>query len=124
MPWKVENYYIVGKKILNIEITTPLVEFLYVKIDDVKRAWLEMLSQLSEEIPEFDMSWSMQPHDNDVLVTIRVAKAGELADLTTTEVRQALDATDALFGGAADHAPAPSKKTSTMKRWTCTGRKQ
>ncbi len=116
MPWKVENYYIISHRVLNIEITTPLIEFLYVNIDDVKKAWLEMLSQLAEEQPEYDMSWSMQPRNGEVLVTIRVAKAGALSDLTSTEVRHALDATDALFGQETRPPKSPSRRKSCKKQ--------
>jgi hypothetical protein len=98
MPWDVENYYIVDDRILKVEISVPLMEFLYTGIDDVKEAWLEMLDQFVTQQPGFDLSWEMQPRGDDALVTIKIAKAGELDEFTSLESKGALDAMDALMG--------------------------
>ena len=97
MAWEVENYYIVNDKVLCVEVTIPLMEFRHTKIDDVKKAWLEMMNQIVTEQPGFDMSWEIAPRDNDALVTIKIAKAGVLNDFTDTETRNMLSAVDALF---------------------------
>ncbi|MFX1483278.1 MAG: hypothetical protein ACFFCP_08815 [Promethearchaeota archaeon] len=96
MPWDITNYNI-DKRILRVEITIPLMEFLYLKIDDVKEAWLEMLGQFISEQPGIDMSWEMEPRDEDAMVTIKIAKIGELPDFSPEEARGAIDAIDALF---------------------------
>ena len=97
MAWKIENYYVVSDKVLNVEVTIPLMEFLHTKIDDVKKAWLEMMSQVITETPGFDMSWEIEPRDDDALVTIKIAKAGVLNELSASETRNMLSAVDALF---------------------------
>jgi len=97
MPWNVENYYIVDDRALFVEITIPLMEFYYTDIEDVKKEWLEMLDRFVKEQPGFDMSWEMQPKDENALVTIKIAKMGQLDDFTDAEARGALDAADALF---------------------------
>ena len=97
MAWKIENYYVVSDKVLCVEVTIPLMEFLHTEIDDVKRAWLEMMSQVSTEEPGFDMSWEIEPRDDEALVTIKIAKAGILRDFTDSETRNMLSAVDALF---------------------------
>lgn len=97
MAWKIENYYVVSDKVLCVEVTIPLMEFLHTKIDDVKKAWLEMMSQVSKEEPGFDMSWEIEPRGDDALVTIKIAKAGILENFTATETRNMLSAVDALF---------------------------
>ncbi|MEE9540801.1 MAG: hypothetical protein V3V85_04815 [Candidatus Thorarchaeota archaeon] len=97
MAWKIENYYVVSDKVLCVEVTIPLMEFLHTEIDDVKRAWLEMMSQVSTEEPGFDMSWEIEPRDDEALVTIKIAKAGILRDFTDFETRNMLSAVDALF---------------------------
>ncbi len=97
MAWKIENYYVVCDKVLCVEVTIPLMEFLHTEIDDVKRAWLEMMSQVSTEEPGFDMSWEIEPRDDEALVTIKIAKAGILRDFTDFETRNMLSAVDALF---------------------------
>jgi hypothetical protein len=94
MPWDIENYVIVDNRVLKVEISVPLMEFLYVNIDDVKVAWLEMLSQFIVEQPGVDMSWEMQPVDDKAVVTIRIAKSGQF---TKAETKGAIDAMDALF---------------------------
>ena len=94
MPWDIENYNIVDNRILKVEISVPLMEFLYVNIDDVKVAWLEMLSQFVAEQEGVDMSWEMQPVDDKAVVTIQIAKAGQF---TKAETKGAIDAVDALF---------------------------
>jgi hypothetical protein len=97
MPWDIENYNIVDGRILKVEITIPLIEFIYLKIDDVKEAWLEMLGQFISEQPGIDMSWVMEPKNEDALVTIKIAKIGELPEFSPEEARGAIDAIDALF---------------------------
>jgi hypothetical protein len=110
MPWDVENYYIVDDRILKVEISVPLMEFLYTGIDDVKEAWLEMLDQFITQQPGFDLSWEMQPRGDDALVTIKIAKSGELDEFTSQESKGALDAMDALMG-----EKKPKKKASKGK---------
>jgi hypothetical protein len=97
VPWTVENYYVKSGRILTVEITVPLVEFLYVSIDDVKKAWLGMLSQFASEKPQYEMSWEMAPRETDALVTIRIARRGVLRPFTKKELQHALSAADALF---------------------------
>ncbi|MFW9868757.1 MAG: hypothetical protein ACFFFO_00880 [Candidatus Thorarchaeota archaeon] len=97
MPWDIENYNIVDGRILKVEITIPLIEFIYLKIDDVKEAWLEMLGQFISEQPGIDMSWVMEPKNEDALVTIKIAKIGELPEFSPEEAKGAIDAVDALF---------------------------
>ena len=97
LAWKIENYYVVSDKVLCVEVTIPLMEFLHTKIDDVKKAWLEMMSQVVSETPGFDMSWEIEPRGDDALVTIKIAKEGVLKDLTADETRNMLSAVDALF---------------------------
>jgi hypothetical protein len=94
MPWDIENYIIVDNRILRVEISVPLIEFLYVSIDDVKVEWLEMLSQFIAEQPGVDMSWEMQPVEDKAMVIIQIAKAGQF---TKAETKGAIDAVDALF---------------------------
>jgi hypothetical protein len=102
MPWNIENYYIIDSRILKVEITVPLLEFLYIEIDDVKEAWLDMLKQFVSEQPGFDVSWEMQPRQDKAVVTIRIAKAGKLGEFTKEETRGAIDAVDALFDDKQD----------------------
>lgn len=99
MPWDIENYSIIDGRVLKVDITLPLIEFIYITIDDVKEAWLDMLKQFVSEQPGFDVSWEMQPRDDQALVTIQIAKAGKLGDFTRDEARGAIDAVDALFDG-------------------------
>ena len=56
-----------------------------------------MMSQVSTEEPGFDMSWEIEPRDDEALVTIKIAKAGILRDFTDFETRNMLSAVDALF---------------------------
>lgn len=97
MPWDIENYSIIDGRVLKVDITLPLIEFIYITIDDVKEAWLSMLKQFVSEQPGFDVSWEMQPRDDLALVTIQIAKAGKLRDFTKKEARKAIRAVDALF---------------------------
>ncbi|MFW9909884.1 MAG: hypothetical protein ACFFEF_15055 [Candidatus Thorarchaeota archaeon] len=97
MPWDIENYYIVDGRVLSVEIAIPLMEFLYTSIDDVREAWLDMLKEFVSEEPGVEMSWEMQPRDKDALVTIRIAKQGNLEVFTAKEAKGALGAVDALF---------------------------
>lgn len=72
-------------------------EFIYLKIDDVKEAWVNMLGQFIADQPGIDMSWTMEPRDDDAVVTIKIAKIGDLPEFSTEEARGAIDAVDALF---------------------------
>ncbi len=99
MPWSVNNYNIMDGHILKVEITIPLMEFIYLKIDDIKEAWLEMLGQFISEQPGIDMSWEMEPKNENALVTIMIAKVGDLPKFSPEEARGAIDAVDALFDG-------------------------
>ena len=108
MPWDIENYHIADGRVLNVDIVIPLVEFLYTNIDDVKEAWLEMLGQFVSEEPGFDMSWTMEPRNEDALVKIRIAKSGDLVKFTDAEAKGALGAVDALFD--MENASKPKKK--------------
>jgi hypothetical protein len=99
MPWSVNNYNIIDGRILKVEITIPLMEFIFLKIDDIKEAWLEMLGQFISEQPGIDMSWEMEPQNENALVTIMIAKAGELPEFSPEEARGAIDAVDAIFDG-------------------------
>ncbi|MCK4566452.1 MAG: hypothetical protein KAU48_03995 [Candidatus Thorarchaeota archaeon] len=94
MQWDIENYIVVDNRILKVEISVPLLDFVYIDIDDVKVAWLEMLSQFVSEEPGFDMSWEMRPVDDKAIVTIQIAKAGQF---TKEETKGAINAVDALF---------------------------
>jgi len=96
-----------------VDIAIPLVEFLYTNIDDVKEAWLDMLGQFVSEEPGFDMSWTMEPRNEDALVKIRIAKSGELAKFTDSEAKGALGAVDALFDQKKTSKP---KKKATKKK--------
>ena len=116
MPWDVENYYIVDGRILRVEITIPLMEFLYTKIDDVKEAWLEMLNQFVSQQPGIEMSWEMQPRENDALVTVQIGKSGDLDEFTPQEAQGALDAVDALFEDKPKAKPKPKKKKTAKKK--------
>ncbi len=95
--WTVENYYIIEGKVLTVEITIPLIEFLYITLDDVKDAWLSVLKSIMKEIPGFDISWTMTPQNEDALVIIKIAKTGELKEFTPSEIDGALTAVDAIF---------------------------
>jgi len=97
MPWDILSYNIIDKRVLQVEITTPLIEFIYLKIDDVKEAWLDMLGRFLSEQPGIDMSWEMEPKGDDALVTIKIAKIGELPEFSPEEARGAISAVDALF---------------------------
>lgn len=97
MPWDIQNYHIIDKRILKVEITIPMMEFIYLKIDDIKEAWLEMLGQFISEQPGIDMSWEMEPKNEDALVTIKIAKIGGLPEFSPEETRGAINAVDALF---------------------------
>ena len=100
MPWTVDNYNILDKRILRVEITVPLMEFMYLKIDDVKQAWVRFLGQFISEQPGIDMSWEMEPRDDNAWVTLKIAKTGNLPEFSPEEAIGALDAVDALFGNA------------------------
>jgi hypothetical protein len=97
MPWEIENYHIIDGSALHVDIVIPLLEFLYTGIDDVKEAWLEMLRQFVAEQPDVEMSWVMLPRGEDAVVTIKIAKVGELSKFTEDEQKAALGAADALF---------------------------
>ncbi len=97
MPWNIENYNMIDGRILKVEITVPLMEFIYLKIDDVKEAWVNMLGQFITEQPGIDMSWEMEPRNEDAVVTIKIAKIGDLPEFSVDEAKGAMDAVDALF---------------------------
>ena len=44
------------------------------------------------------MSWEMEPRDDNALVTLKIAKTGDLPKFSPEEAIGALDAVDALFG--------------------------
>jgi hypothetical protein len=98
-----------------VDIVIPLMEFLYTNIDDVKEAWLDMLGQFVSEEPGFEMFWTMQPRDEDAIVTIKIAKPGDLTKFTDAETKGALGAVDALFDEKKPKAK-PKKKSSTPKK--------
>ena len=100
MPWSIENYNIIDGRILRVEITVPLMEFIYLKIDDVKEAWVKFLGQFIADQPGIDMSWEMEPQDDNALVTLNIAKIGDLPKFSPEEARGAIDAVDALFDSA------------------------
>jgi hypothetical protein len=100
MPWNIDNYNIIDGHILRVEISVPLMEFIYLKIDDVKEAWVRFLGQFITEQPGIDMSWEMEPHDDNAIVTLKIAKTGHLPKFSEKEAIGALDAVDALFGNA------------------------
>ncbi|MHA2135348.1 MAG: hypothetical protein ACXAEN_15350 [Candidatus Thorarchaeota archaeon] len=95
--WNIENYFIVDSKVLTVEVSIPLVKFLYIKIDDMKEAWIRVLREFITDQPGLDMSWSMEPRNEDALVTIRIAKTGELEEFTSAEAHGAITAVDSLF---------------------------
>ena len=97
MPWDIQNYHMIDQRVLKVEITIPLIEFIYLKIDDVKEAWIEMLGQFIGGQPGIDMSWVMEPQGDNALVTIKIAKTGDLPEFSTKEAKGAIDAVDALF---------------------------
>jgi hypothetical protein len=97
MPWDIDNYNIIDGRILRVEITVPLLEFMYIKIDDVKEAWVRFLGQFVSEQPGIDMSWEMEPRDDNALVTLKIAKIGDLPEFSADEAESAIDAVDALF---------------------------
>jgi hypothetical protein len=94
--------------VLQVEITIPLMEFIYVNIEDVKDAWFNLLDQVVNEHPDYEMSWEMQPKNDDALVLVRIAKSGGLGEFTPKEAKAALAAADALF----EKPKAKSKKKS------------
>ena len=100
MPWNIDNYNIVDGRILRVEISVPLMEFIYLKIDDVKEAWMKFLGQFIADQPGLDMSWEMDPRDDNALVTLKIAKIGDLPKFSPEEARGAIDAVDALFDTA------------------------
>ncbi len=121
MPWNIENYYILGGRVLCIEITIPLIDFIYINIDDVKQAWIDLLREVVQEEPGLEVSWEMVPREKDALVTIRIAKKGELERFTSGEISRALGVTDAL---AAEEEKTASGKKSTKKKKTAAARRK
>ena len=112
MPWNIENYFIMNNTVLQVEITIPLMEFIYVKIEDVKDAWFNLLDQVVNEHPDYEMSWEMQSKNDDALVLVRIAKSGGLGEFTPKEAKAALAAADALFDKP---KTKPKKKTPKKK---------
>lgn len=84
-------------------------EFLYTNIDDVKDAWMQMLGQFVSEQPGVEMSWEMRPCGENAIVTIQIAKPGDLEVFTESEAKGALGAVDALFD---EKEEKPKKKAS------------
>lgn len=116
MPWNIENYYIMNNTVLQVEITIPLMEFLYVNIDEVKDAWVDLLGGFVAEHPDYEMSWEMAPQDEDALILVRIAKAGDLKEFTSEEAKDALAAADALFDAEKSKPKKKgSKKTAKAK---------
>ncbi len=115
MPWDIENYHIVDGKVLNVEISIPLMEFLYTNIDDVKNAWTEMLGQFMSDEPGLEMYWEMRPRGENAIVTIRIGKPGDLEGFSESEAKEALDAVDALMDEQEIEREAEKKKKSTTK---------
>ena len=97
MPWDIISYNIIDNRILHVEITTPLIDFMYLNIDDVKEAWVKFLGQFIADQPGIDMSWEMEPRDDKALVTIKIAKIGDLPKFSPAEAKGAIDAVDAIF---------------------------
>jgi hypothetical protein len=97
MPWDIENYYVLNNRILHVEIFIPLIEFQYVDLDDIRDTWYDVLNEFVSTDPGFEISWEMEVRGDDALVTIRVAKSGELETFNEQEVKGALSAADALF---------------------------
>ena len=126
MPWDIENYHVTDGRILNVEISIPLMEFLYTNIDDVRTAWIEMLGQFVAEEPGVEMSWEMCPRDEMAVVTIRIAKRGTLEPFTDSEREGALDAVDALIGEQEQKklAPKPKSKSKTKSKAKTTRKKK
>lgn len=116
MPWDIENYYINNNTVLTVEITVPLMEFMFTNVEDVKDAWFEMLSQFVNEHPGFEMSWEMQPRELDALVMVRIAKTGVLKDFTKKEAKDALAAADALFDKPKIKATKKAPKKPVKKK--------
>ncbi|MDF1538356.1 MAG: hypothetical protein P1Q69_05590 [Candidatus Thorarchaeota archaeon] len=115
MPWDIENYHFVDGRILNVEISIPLLEFIYTNIDDVKEAWEEMLGQFMSEQNGLELSWEMQPRDKDALVTIKIAKPGDIAKFTESETKGALGAVDAMYDKKQSSKSKKSKPKAAEK---------
>jgi hypothetical protein len=119
LPWNIENYFIMNNTVLQVEITIPLMEFIYVEIEDVKDAWVSLLGQVVNEHPDYEMSWEMQPKENNALVLVRIAKTGGLGEFTPQEAKDALAAADALFekpGDRPNKEASPKKKSPSKKK--------
>jgi hypothetical protein len=86
-----------NNRVLQVEISIPLMDFLYADIEDVKDTWVKMLGQFVNEHPDYEMSWEMQPKEDNALVLVRIAKAGDLQEFSKKESKEALAAADALF---------------------------
>lgn len=115
LPWDIENYHIVDGRVLNVEISIPLMEFIYTNIDDVKEAWEDMLGQFMNEQNGLELSWEMQPRDETALVTIKIAKPGELDKFTEHETKGALGAVDAMYDKKGKTESKKGKSTSKSK---------
>jgi hypothetical protein len=97
LPWNIDNYYITDERVLWIEISIPLMEFLYTNIEDVKEAWMDTMRSAISAAPGLDVSWEMQPYETNAVVTIKIAKKGELKEFSAKEAEVLLDAVDALY---------------------------
>ncbi len=91
-PWNIENYYIQGGRVLTVEFTAPLIDLRLAEIDDIKRAWLDMLHEVVSGQPGLEVSWEMTPRGDVVLVRVRIAKAGELGQFTRREASDTIEA--------------------------------
>ena len=114
--WDIENYYITGSRVLCVEFKTPLTSFLMVEIDDVKKAWAEMLGEVANEHLGYEMSWEMLPKGENALVLVRIAKEGELEEFTEEEAKTALEVVDALFEEEEKKKKPKAKSKSKKKK--------
>jgi hypothetical protein len=114
--WDIENYYITGSRVLCVEFKTPLTSFLMVEIDDVKKAWMEMLGEIANEHIGYEMSWEMLPKGENALVLVRIAKEGELEEFTEEEAKTALEVVDALFEEEEKKKKKPKAKSKSKKK--------
>ena len=72
-------------------------EFLYTNIEDVKEAWMDTMRAAISAQPGLDVSWEMQPYETNAIVTIKIAKKGQLKEFSAKEAEILLNAVDALY---------------------------
>jgi len=75
-----------------------------------------MLGQFISEQPGVEMSWEMRPCGDNAIVTIQIAKPGNLESFTDSEARGALGAVDALFDKEKKPAKTAPKKTEPKSK--------